>query len=235
MAVEEIETGLTPDNVKTRIDHFQHVLAGFQNCETVRLLGSGGLTRAHYVAVLREIYFHTRENPQIQALATVYFRGHEREMVKPFFRHATSEIGHDQLALNDMIALGEEVGEIPQGQPLPATTALLAYPFYQIGYHGHMGYLGYLYFLEFTPTTMGAGLLQALEAIGVGEEARTFFHDHTTIDVAHNRMMQKYLAHLVRTEEDLQAVMYSMEVTAELYAKMLDAAIASVPVGGRVH
>ena len=98
----------------------------------------------------------------------MYFRGHEREMVKPFFRHATSEIGHDQLALNDMIALGEDVSDIPQGQPLPATTALLAYPFYQIGYHGHMGYLGYLYFLEFTPTTMGAGLLQALESIGAG-------------------------------------------------------------------
>ncbi len=204
---------------------FQELLSEFHRCKTVSLLAEGELSISHYKSILQEIYFHTRENPQIQALATVYFRGEDRQMVKPFFKHATSEIGHDQLALNDMQALGADLSDISSEVPLPATTALLAFPFYQIAYHGHIGYLGYLYFLEFTPTTMGEMLLGSLTSAGVDASAQTFFHDHTTIDVGHNRLMQNYIAKLVRTEADFETVMYCMRVTAELYANMLDAAV----------
>ncbi len=72
----------------------------------MRRFREGDLTKAHYAALLREVYFYTRENPQLQAGATLYFQGQQREMVKDFLRHATSEIGHDQLALNDMAAMG---------------------------------------------------------------------------------------------------------------------------------
>ena len=57
-------------------------------------------------------------------------RGRQRHLVKNFFEHATSEVGHDQLALNDLKTPGEDVSRIPFERPIPATMALLGYAFY---------------------------------------------------------------------------------------------------------
>ena len=105
---------------------FDTVLSDFNASPAIARLRSGSLGIEHYKAYLRETYYYTRENPQIQALATVFFRGSDREMVSLFMKHATSEIGHDQLALDDLAALGEDVGDIPRGFPLPNTTAFNA-------------------------------------------------------------------------------------------------------------
>lgn len=196
----------------------------FNQSPAMQKLTSGTCTVEHYKSVLRQIFHHTRENPQIQALATVYFRGSQRDLVKKFFQHATSEIGHDQLALNDLALLGEDVSRIPFERPLPATTALLAYPFYQIQYLNHLGYLGYLFHLEFAPTQHGAAYMSLLSKIGVPENAMTFLYDHSTIDVAHNKLMEIYIQEMVKTEEDFETVIYAMKVTAKLYSNMLQEA-----------
>src|SRR5205809_224552 len=81
-------------------------LAKFDKSEPIRRLFTGNITVEHYKSILREIYFHTRENPQLQTFAAVFFKGKQREYVKSFFKHASSEIGHDQLALNDITTLG---------------------------------------------------------------------------------------------------------------------------------
>lgn len=182
----------------------------------------------HYKAIMREIYYHARENPQIQALATVYFRGKQREMVKGFFKHATSEIGHDQLALNDLKALEEDVTDLPYLQPLPATTALIGYAFYQIQHLNPLGYLGYLFHLEFMPTQGGKEYMKAFQAAGVPEEALSFVKDHATIDIGHNKLMERYIDELVQTPEDIDAVVHAARVTAYLYGAMVQQAFESV-------
>ncbi|MEM7705658.1 MAG: iron-containing redox enzyme family protein [Pseudomonadota bacterium] len=204
---------------------FESALAEFSQCRAIKLLQSGDMTVDDYKWVLRQIFHHARENPQIQALATVYFRGEQREAVRGFLTHAVSEIGHDKLALNDLACLGEDVSGIPTENPLPATTALIALPFYQIYNLNPVGYLGYLYFLEFTPTSVGGAYMEALAAKGVPPEAMTFLKDHVTIDVGHNKLMEGYIEKLVNTEADLSAVSYAMQVTARLYANMLDGAV----------
>jgi hypothetical protein len=210
------------DRLKER---FQPALAAFLASEPVRSLTEGRMAPAEYRAILREVFHHTRENPQMQALAAVYFRGRQRDMVRPFFAHAASEIGHDQLALNDYVTLGGDASAVPYRNPLPATTALLAYGFYQIYNLNPLGYLGYLFFLEFTPTATGAGMMERLRAIGVPEAAMTFLRDHTQIDQGHNRMMAKYAEALVKSESDVDCVAYAMRTTGHLYAQMMQAAI----------
>ncbi len=194
----------------------------------MKKLAEGSIQVPQYKAVLREIYHYSKEDPQIQALATVYFRGEDRALVKMFLRHATSEVGHDQLALNDLKALGEDVSLIPTSLPLATTIALTAFPFYQIQYHNPIGYLGYLYFLEYMPTQAGAGYMGALKAAGVPDSATTFLHEHMTIDTGHNKLMKDYLSRLVHSESDIAAVKYAMRVTGYLYGEMLAGAIRSV-------
>jgi hypothetical protein len=150
-------------------DTFATTMAEFNASKAVGLLNSGKVTRAHYSAILKEIYHYSKEDPQIQALAAVHLRGNDRELVRMFLKHAVSEVGHDQMALRDLEVLGEDISLIPDSNPLPATIALTAYPFYQISYHNPIGYLGYLYFLEFMPTQAGAGYRAALIHAGIPE------------------------------------------------------------------
>ena len=148
-----------------------------------------------------------------------------------FFSHAASEIGHDQLALNDFVALGGDAANVPYENPLPATSALLAYGFYQIYNLDSRGYLGYLYFLEHMPVASGSGLMDALASAGIPQNAMSFLRDHTEIDVGHTKMMNKYVQHLVKDERDLDCVEYAMKTTAYLYTQMMDQAMKSAETG----
>lgn len=215
-------------NPKAQMDRvFQEVIADFNSCPGMQRLWKGELRLSHYAALMREVFHHTRENPQLQALATVFFRGEQRAMVKPFLRHAISEVGHDQLALNDAATCGLDIAAVPSSQPLPATTALLAFPFYQIYNHNAVGYLGYLYFLEAMPTSFGANYMDTLAAMGVTREAMTFLQDHTTIDVGHTKAMQGYIEQLITHDDELAIASYAMRVTGELYSNMVTAAFES--------
>jgi pyrroloquinoline quinone (PQQ) biosynthesis protein C len=190
-------------------------------------IAGGGITTPEYAAMLRQIFHHARENPQIQALATARFRGNDRQMVRAFLGHACSEIGHDELALRDLEALGEDVRAIRTERPLPATFALLASVFYMIEHHDPAGYLGYLFHLEFTPVQLGRGYMEALERSGIPRAAMGFLEEHASVDVAHCRLMERYCAELIRTSAQLDAALYMQRLTAELYARMLEQALAS--------
>lgn len=207
---------------------WQPVAAAFMNSPPMQRIATGNITIEHYQSILRQIFHHARENPQIQALATVYFRGEQRCAIRKFYQHAISEIGHDQLALNDLKTLGVDVAAIPYERPLPATSALLGYAFYQIQNLNPVGYLGYLFFLEFLPTQHGSGIMQTLERLGVPPTAMSFLEDHTRIDVGHNKMMESYLEMLVKTEADFDAVVYAMRVTGQLYAAMVQDALEQI-------
>ncbi|MGV6801142.1 MAG: iron-containing redox enzyme family protein [bacterium] len=204
---------------------FGPIYEEFMQSPPIAALMEGRLTVEEYRSILRQIFHHTRENPQLQALATAYFRGRQRRSVRTFFKHAASEIDHDQLALNDFVALGGDATNVPYENPLPSTSALLAYGFYQIQNLNPIGYLGYLFFLEFTPTRGGAALMSKLNDIGVPTNALSFLKDHTEIDVGHNKLMEKYVEDLILSEADLAAVIYSIKTTAYLYENMLTQAM----------
>jgi len=203
----------------------------FMSSRPIQRLAAGSVGPNHYAAYLRETYFYTREDPQIQALATAWFRGADREMVKPFLQHALAEVGHDQMALDDLATLGFDIGSIPSENPLPTTLALISFPYYAIQYRTPISYLGYLYFLEFLPTSQGAGISVALSHAGVPEAAMSFLKEHRTADVGHNRLMKRYADKMLRRREDVDEVAYAMNVTAKLFSGMLEGAFKSVDRG----
>ena len=206
---------------------FDEVIEKFNNCEGMLRFKNGELGKAHYAALMRETYFYTRENPQIQAAATAFFRGGQRNVVKDFLRHATSEIGHDQLALNDMAAVGFDSSGVAETRPLPSTIALTAFAYYQIYGMNPVGYLGYLYFLEFMPVRCGADYIAGLTQMQVPLEATTFLQDHSVIDVGHTQAMTSYVDNLIHDQHDLDAVIYGLRVTGELYCHFATGAFQS--------
>jgi len=204
---------------------FDEVAWAFNTSPPMKRLAEGRFTVEHYKEYLRQLYFYTRESPQMLSLAAVYFRGSDREMVQAFLRHATEEQGHDQWALADLAALGEHVGNLPYRNPLPATLALHAFTFYQITCRNPVAHIGYVYFMGFLPTSSGTAYIQRLEALGVPRTAMSFLSDHVIVDEKHNKLMAEYAERLIHSDDDLHAVEYSVRVTGALYAAMLQAAI----------
>ena len=203
---------------------FDPVLEEFFDSSAMRRVSSGNLSMEEYRSYLKQTYYYVRENPQLQALATVYFRGRQRELVRNFYAHASSEIGHEQLALNDYVTLGGDATNVPYRNPLPATTALTSFAFYQIYNKNPLGYLGYLFFLEFTPTQGGPVIAENLVKAGIPTNAMTFLQDHIEIDVGHNKLMEKYADSLLSSKQARDSVVYAIKTTGYLFAQMIDAA-----------
>ncbi len=206
------------------LEAFESTLQDFMASPTIAALARGEMTVDEYRSVTRELYHQVRETPQLFAMATTKFKGRQRDLVKMVLSHCISEIGHEQLALNDYVTLGGDGDRIPYETPLPATTALFGYWHYQITNLRPIGFLGYVFFLEFLPTNVGNGLKDMLFKIGVPEAAVSFLAEHNEADVHHNRLMEKYAEGLIVNEADFSAVVYGMQTTSRLYAQMLQAA-----------
>jgi len=184
-------------------------------------LASGDVQLKHYKAYLRETYFQTGHNPQIQAVSTGALPSSKQKVVYKIFQHAMSEIGHDLLALNDLKALGHDISKIPNERPLPSTMSLVAFPLYLIHYVNPVGYLGYLFHLEVMPTTSGMQYVEILKKMGVPESAVTFIEEHAKVDEYHIQNIAHYLEELVTTKEELDLVIYAAKATCHLHGRML--------------
>lgn len=225
----------------SNLGSFNHILEKFEivhntfvKSKAMTKLANGEITLDHYKAILREIYFYTREDPQQMGVLSAYMRGPQRKNIKQWLRHAISEVNHDQLALDDLKALGENTEQIPLQNPLPSTMALTSFQYHQIINLNPIGYLGCVFFLEFLPTKSGSQIMDSLRESGVPETAMTFIADHATVDVHHNQAMEQYCEEMILDQHDLDAVAYAMQVTGYLYANMLDGALSSVNEGGVV-
>jgi len=180
----------------------------------------------HYKNALRQIYLQTRDNPSLQAAATLNFKGTQRDLMKKYLGHALSEVGHDQLAIEDLKALGEDVTQLCTYRPLPGTSALMGFGYYAATGCAPAVYLGYIYHLESMPMKSGGMYISKLKALGVPESALTFIDEHAKFDVAHMKLNEEYIKTFIQNDEDLENFLFGMRTSAALYSKMLEDAFA---------
>ena len=191
----------------------------------------GDLTVAHYQSLLRAIYFYARESPPFFAAILVHLRGAQRAYIKPMLEHASSEAGHDELALADLRALGVNTDNLPNERPLPATSALIGFSFYLIQYLNPVSYLGFVFHLEYLPTHFGQQYVQGFLQAGVPLNALSFLREHNEADVGHNLLMADYVENLLLNDRDVADTIYAMQVTATLFANLVEAAFRRVDKG----
>lgn len=201
---------------------FEKFMEANINSKGVQRMASGDFTKDHYIGMMQQIYLQVRENPSLQALSTSKFRGSQRDIIKMYLKHAVSEVGHDDLVLDDLKALGVDVSQMRYQKPLPSVAACIAFPYWAIHQLNPMTYLGFIFHLEAMPTNSGNKYMEMLKAKGIPESAMTFIQEHATVDIAHNKLMAEYLEVAIQNEEDLEAVIYGAKVGAELYFKMVD-------------
>ncbi len=192
-----------------------------------QLMG-GKLTSLHYKVLLREIYYNTRENPQIYSLFMAHLKGNKRNICQRVLRHAASEFGHHFLALKDLQNLGVDTTEIPRRRPLPTTEILTAFGIYHIQHSNPLAYLGYVYHLEMLPARNGNALLKVLQQMEIPENACSFIKEHAEVDSAHTHLMEKNFIEAIETQADLDAVIYGAKATCRLHGIMLQGILDDV-------
>ena len=188
--------------------------------EFFRLLASARLEKRHYMGFLRETYHNAAHNPKNMALFMAHFHSDRRDLEAKFLKHTAMEIGHDELALDDLRVLGGDAEAARQGRPLPTTEALAAFIVFQIQHRNPIAYLGYLYHLEAMPVHFGHDVMTSLKAIGIPLEATTFLREHAEADPVHVKWNREYLNGFIRTEADMEAVLYGLRGTCELHGLM---------------
>lgn len=170
-------------------------------------------------------------NPSLQAAASLKFMGAQRVVMKEYLGHALSEVGHDQLAVDDLRVMGEDVSALSTYRPLAGTSALMSF-----GYYAAMGcspavYFGYLYHLESMPVKSGGAYIQRLKSIGVPDEALSFVEEHAKFDVSHMKLNEEYLQMFVQNDKNFEDFVFGMRTCSILYARMLEDAFAAADQG----
>jgi pyrroloquinoline quinone (PQQ) biosynthesis protein C len=191
--------------------------------EFFRKLGSGALELRHYKGFLRESYHNTRQNPSTMAMFAAHVKSDNPGLKAKFLKHTAMELGHDEMALDDLRALGEEVDSIRAGRPLIATEAMTGFIMLQIQHRNPLAFLGYSYHLEAIPVRMGEAAMGALGKLGIPPNAVSFLQEHIEADPVHSKWNREYVEGFVKSSSDFDALIYGMRGTCELHGLMFQA------------
>jgi Iron-containing redox enzyme len=146
----------------------------------------GDITRAQYVAFLREAYFHVRETvPLLMAC------GSRLGPDKEWLRQATAqyieeEYGHERWILDDIAECGGDPTIASRGKPSLATELMIAYAHDTVQRRNPAGFFGMVYVLEGTSVALATAAANAMgRALGLPNPAFRYLLSHGTIDATH--------------------------------------------------
>ncbi|HYO72039.1 MAG TPA: iron-containing redox enzyme family protein [Archangium sp.] len=193
------------------------------NSRFVRIIQQGEVTKALYALYMIETYHYTRHNARNHALVGVRTPEDDRQYQKFCFTHAAEEVGHEQMALHDVVSLGFTPGqELPIPSPLPATEVLIGY-LYWISYQGNpLQRLGYSYWAESCYEYIRPLMGKVQKKLGLTPAQMTFFVAHADIDAEHSRLVDEMITKKCKTPQDWEDVARVMETSLRLTWRMMD-------------
>jgi hypothetical protein len=199
---------------------WKEVADAFNESAPMRRLAAGDLSAGHYKVLLGQMYQHFRESPRIIASSAGYLRGDQRLAVSRLLTLAAAMGEREQVLLDDLVNVGCDVRLVPFERPLPATAALIAFPYYQLQYVDPLGHFGYHIFLEKTLGQHGDAYAHLFSKAGVPEEALRFLRGLSEAENVIENLMS-ICAGAFKSLEDADSVAHVIRVTGELYAGMI--------------
>ncbi len=186
----------------------------------------GLVEETHYREFLKQLYFYNRSHPQVHALTTVYFRGSQRKSAVEFYKYSIKKTEECNLLIHDLTQLDEDIEKVRLLNPLPTTSALIAFAYYQIQHANPVGYLGCLFHAESFFKFFGKEVLLSFEKKGISRQAMSYLCEEVIVNHNQDHRLEKYIDDLVLTSDDLDAVIYSARSSAYLFGQLIDQAIS---------
>ncbi len=182
----------------------------------------------HYKAFLAEEFFNTTENPKIMARFVSRMEIRAPKISAKLLKHAAMEMGHNEMALSDFKNLGGDDEKIRSQRPLPTTEAIAAFITFEIEHRNPLAFLGYIYHMEKISVQLAGNSGALFKEMNIPDQAQTFLNEHADADPTHLKWNREYMEELVRTPEELAAVLYGMKGTCILHGIRFQGIIDSV-------
>lgn len=154
----------------------------------------GDITRAQYVAFLKEAYFHVKQTvPLLMACGSRL--PDEKEWLRQAIAHyIEEECGHEQWILDDIANCGADPAIASRGTPSLATELMVAYAFDTVHRRNPVGFFGMVYVLEGTSVALATEAANAIRlALGLPTAAFRYLLSHGTIDATHVQFLASLL------------------------------------------
>ena len=130
--------------------------------------------------------------------------------------------------LSDLRSIGLNALESVSLTPLPQTIALEAYAHFQLQEREAVGLVGYLWFFERMPRLLYPLWNESCRRGGVTDQALRALAEGAVVDAGRDNQFAACCRQVVRRPRDLGLATQSLQVTMELFATMLDAALQRV-------
>lgn len=188
----------------------------------VQAIRDGSIDKALYAIYMIETYHYTAHNARNQALVGVR-HADLAPYAKFCFEHAAEEVGHERMALHDVMSIGLKEHDFAIPQPLPATEILIAY-LYWISFTGNpLQRLGYSYWAENAYLYITPLIERLRQLLQLQESQLTFFIAHSAIDADHFDEIKKIMRRTCKQDADWADIERVMETSLRLTGAMLDA------------
>lgn len=177
---------------------------------------AGRVTRARYVAFLREAYHHVKHTvPLLMACGSRL--GEDRSALRAAVTHyIAEEAGHEQWILDDLRACGDDAYAARRAPPAPATELLVAYVYDYIARVSPAGMLGMVHVLEGTSSALATRAARSIAAtLGLPPTAFSYLTSHGALDQEHVRFFEDTVN--AATSEELEHVVHVAKRVYRLY------------------
>jgi len=173
---------------------------------------------------LADVYLELASDDHARNQGLVGVRHADNPVYAKFcFEHAAQEVGHEKMALHDVMSLGlkNELFDIPPA--LPETEVLIAY-LYWISFTGNpLQRLGYSYWAENAYQFITPLISKLSEILALSPAQLTFFIAHSDIDIEHFNEIKLILRRTCKCQADWEAINTVMETSLRLTGDMLEA------------
>jgi pyrroloquinoline quinone (PQQ) biosynthesis protein C len=181
---------------------------------------AGQVTRAQYVAFLRQAFHHVRHTVPLLMACGSRLPERNRWMQAPIAEYIAEESGHDEWILNDLAACGEDPEAVRRSSPAPETELMVAYVYDYVARRNPVGFFGMVHVLEGTSqalATRAAGAIR--ERLGLPSEAFIYLSSHGSLDQEHVRFFQGLMNRL-EDRDDRDAVVQVSTMVFRLYGNL---------------
>jgi hypothetical protein len=175
-----------------------------------------------YAAWLVQTYHFVKWTTRLLSLAAANANpDSENHLHRYFLKHLPEEVGHENLILNDLNALGENLGAVNC-----STNDFVNHQRKTLSNQGAIHHLGYMLFLENLSISSGVRVLQRLKKIYKPEQIQ-FLSGHSEDDVDHVSLGINFVSRL-STQEQL-SIISAIEETASGYTKIMESLVHPSP------
>lgn len=185
----------------------------------LKVVTSGGMTKAHYGAYLRETYHLVRHTSRMLALGGARLSDDRRELRNWFFEQVLEENGHDLFCVKDLKNIGMNPDEVLSSQPSAGAWGLITQNYFMATYGNPVGILGVATATEGLGAEFGTMFADIMvEKYGMPSHAVTFLRSHGGFDVKH--LEEAVEAIELIHDDEIELVVHARRMTFRFYGQL---------------